>query len=103
MDTFNMNEFYPAPFPDDVPIVNLEKISLNKLLNGDADEAHKMFEICTTRGFFYLDMTDHPKGQKLLKDACVTCQAGKEILPNHSIEEKSTYKSRPRLGVFDMG
>ena len=103
MGQLDMEDFAPAPFPDDVPTIDLEKISLNKLLNNDEFEARKMFEICASTGFFYLNMMDHPKGRNLWEDACHACRVGKQVLPNHSIEEKQTYKTRDRFGIFDKG
>lgn len=103
MDASDMESFVPAPFPDDVPTIQLEKISLNKLLTRDQTECHKIFEICASTGFFYLDMMDHPKGKKLWEDACLACRVGKDVLPSHSIEEKKSYKPRDRVGIFDKG
>lgn len=98
-----MEDFVPVAFPTDVPTIELEKISLNKLLNDDEVESRKMFEICASTGFFYLDMMDHPKGRQLWADACHACRVGKEELPTHSIEEKKSYKPRDRTGIFDRG
>lgn len=99
----NMEDFVPAPFPEDVLTIQLEKISLKRLLNEDPIECHKIFEICTSTGFFYLDLMDHPKGKKLWEDACLACRVGKDVLPKHSIEEKKSYKTRDRVGIFDTG
>ena len=101
--TMNIEELYPAPFPEDAPVIDLEKISVQKLLDGDAAECKKMFEICTKEGFFYLNMMDHPKGQRMWEDACIACKVGHETLPNRSVEEKRMYKVRDRIGVFDRG
>lgn len=103
MDASDMESFVPAPFPEDVSTIQLEKISLNKLLTRDQTECHKIFEICTSTGVFYLDMMDHPKGKKLWEDACLACRVGKDVLPSHSIEEKKSYKPRDRVGIFDKG
>ena len=61
--SFKVEDFYPAAFPENVPTVELEKVSLSKLLNGDKSEAKRVFDICTTTGFFYLDVLDHPVGR----------------------------------------
>ncbi len=99
----NMEDLYPAPFPDDVPIAHLEKISLNKLLNDDKNEAQRMFDVCTGTGFFYLDMMDHPKGKKMWDDACVACRSGHDVLPRVPMEEKKAYKARAGIKVLDRG
>ena len=103
MNTLNIDEFCPAPFPEGLPTIKLEKISLNKLLNGDDAEACKLFETCTRTGFFYLNMMDHPTGKKMLEDACVVCRAGKDVFTNLSMDEKRTFKTRTCVGVFDRG
>jgi isopenicillin N synthase-like dioxygenase len=99
----DMSDLYPAPFPDDVPIVELETISLAKLLAGDEDEAQTMFEILKGAGFFYLDLTDHPEGLKILEDAVACCRLSQTIFPVMSVEEKQKYKTRDRVGIFDKG
>lgn len=103
MAGIQMEDLYPAPFPNDVPIVELETISLAKLLAGDEDEACRMFEIFQGPGFFYLDLTDHPEGVKILEDAVACCRLGRNIFPTMSVEEKQKYKTRNRVGIFDMG
>ena len=60
---FNVKDFYAAPSPEDAPTIELQKISLGKLLNGDEAEAKHVVEICTSTGFFYLDMLDHATGR----------------------------------------
>ena len=98
-----MDDLYPAPFPENVPIANLEKISLNKLLTDDEVEAQKLFEVCTSTGFFYLDMMDHPKGRKMWEDACIACRLGMDVLPNVPMQEKKLYKARAGIRVLDRG
>ncbi len=44
------------PFPDNVPTAPLLRISLQKLLNGDADEEERCWNACRELGFFYLDL-----------------------------------------------
>lgn len=62
-----------------------------------------MFEICRSTYFFYLDMMDHEKGRQLWDDACIACRVGQQELPNRTIEEKRTYKTREYIGIFDRG
>lgn len=55
-------QFNPAsypPFPDDAnPRTQLETISLIKLINGDEKERARVFDICRTKGFFFLDFSN---------------------------------------------
>ena len=100
---FNVQDFYPAPFPEDVESITLERISLGKLLNGDEIEAARVFSICTTVGFFYLDLLDHVVGRQIWRSACKIRQLGQERLSNTSMEEKLQYKPLDGVRVFDRG
>ena len=103
ISAFDMEKLYPAPWPEGVKTIHLETISLSKLLDGDATECKRVFEICTREGFFYLNMDDHPKGKKMWEDACGACAASQEFFPNLSMEEKQRFKLRDRIGVYDTG
>lgn len=100
---FDRNELYPASFPEDVPIISLQKISLCKLLNGDVAEAERMFKICNTVGFFYLDMLDHALGRQTWEHACHIHRLGKERLRDTPMEEKRHYNALGGVSVFDRG
>ncbi|KAI9699568.1 MAG: hypothetical protein M1820_007066 [Bogoriella megaspora] len=98
-----IQDFYPAPFPEEVATVELEKISLCRLLNGDDIEAERVFDICTTTGFFYLDMLDHAAGRRIWKSACDICQLGHDLLAETPMEEKVKFKPLGGIRVFDRG
>ena len=100
---FNVQDFYPAPFPEDVPTIELEKISLCKLLNGDEAEAKRVFNICTSTGFFYLDMLDHATGRRIWRSVCNICRDSHDRLSNTPMEEKLKYKPLGGVRVFDRG
>ncbi|KAF2716678.1 Clavaminate synthase-like protein [Polychaeton citri CBS 116435] len=66
------SEFTPTlypPFPPDLPEVELETISLLKLLANDPAETVRVFEICKGRGFFYLSLEGTPSGQTILENS----------------------------------
>lgn len=44
------------PFPNTVPTAPLLRISLSKLLHGDAAEEEQFWKACCDLGFFYLDL-----------------------------------------------
>jgi isopenicillin N synthase-like dioxygenase len=44
------------PFPDNVPIAPLLRISLLKLLQDDREEQERCWKACCELGFFYLDL-----------------------------------------------
>jgi isopenicillin N synthase-like dioxygenase len=61
------------PFPKDVPIAPLLRISLKKLLAHDSTEEDNLFRACRELGFFYLDVgsaadDETIDGKLLLKD-----------------------------------
>lgn len=99
------NEYTPVPFPEGLPEIKLQQISLAKLLSDDAEEANRVFDICTKEGFFYLDLQDHPKGLRFLNGAHLVHDIGKNVFNNVSMEEK--YKFEPRAsyetGLLDTG
>lgn len=62
------------PFPDNVPTAPLLRISLRKLIDGDAEELDRVWKACCDLGFFYLDLRmgdekDGLDGDGLLDDA----------------------------------
>ena len=103
MESSAFKDYQPPPFPEELPTIDLPRISLKKLLDDDEAEAQRVFDICTRTGFFYLDMLDHPKGLKLYESACRALDVRREIMPKMTVDEKRTYKKRPRVGVLDMG
>ncbi|KAI0451360.1 hypothetical protein F5B21DRAFT_487262 [Xylaria acuta] len=82
---------YPD-FPDGFPTVQLETISLAKLLVGqDAAEQDRVFEICKGRGFFYLDLAGCEAGNTIAYGADQVVAVAEDVfkLP---LEEKLTYQ-----------
>ena len=102
-ETFQLKDSSPLPLPEGLPTIDIPKISLSKLLNGDEAEGQVLFDICTRTGFFYLDLMDHPLGQKLWESACLARQAGQEVMSSLSMEEKDAFKKRPEIGLLDRG
>ena len=98
------NEFFPEPFPDGLPTINLEKISLAKLLSDDEPESRRLFDACRDKGFCYLDLTTHEKGMKLVDDAQQVHRASKKAFKMTPIAEKREFKTRPaHTGLLDTG
>lgn len=90
--TADLEEYYPVPFPKDAPTIPLEKISVKKLLDGDEDTAQAVFRVCSHEGFFYLDLTTDPRGQKFLDESNQLHHVAKQVFNNVSIEDKLAYK-----------
>ncbi|KAJ1714621.1 hypothetical protein NYO67_3270 [Aspergillus flavus] len=57
------------PFPSDLHIVPLPKVSLEGLQNGSEHESQLLFQVCQEWGFFSLDLRQSDKGNELLGDA----------------------------------
>lgn len=78
-------------------------MSLGNLLRHDEKELDKLFDICLSTGFFYLNLQDCPEGEQLWNQAVKVCDLGKATLPVLDMETKLSYKSRETTGVFDLG
>ncbi|RAH55963.1 oxidoreductase [Aspergillus piperis CBS 112811] len=57
------------PFPSELPVVSLSKISLEGLKNNTTEEVEELFEACQQWGFFLLDLRGSDEGAALLQDA----------------------------------
>lgn len=70
--------------------MELETISLDQLLKGNAEARDRVFEVCKGRGFFYLDLRGSEPGSVLLKGAEQIARVGEETfeLP---LDEKMKY------------
>lgn len=78
------------PFPNDVPTAPLLRLSLGKLLAGDANEFDRLFQASVDIGFFYLDFRDSDLGKSLLKDVDNLFGVGERLF-DLSLEEKKKY------------
>lgn len=58
----SLDLFELPPFPEDVPIAPLLRISLTKLAYGSEEEINKLWKACCDLGFFYLDLRDETSG-----------------------------------------
>lgn len=88
------SEFTPDTYPEfpaGLPTVELETISLRKLLDGDAAEQDRVFAVCQGRGFFYLELAGTDSGAALAQGAEDLARLGAEVfaLPP---EEKMQYR-----------
>lgn len=88
-------ELYP-PFPDDTLAIDLPIVALSKLLNGDVAEQDKVFEACTRRGFFYLELGGCDAGETILNGAGKIAAVSEGVfrLP---LEEKMRYKQGKQI------
>ncbi|PQE23088.1 2OG-Fe(II) oxygenase family protein [Rutstroemia sp. NJR-2017a WRK4] len=96
-------DYYPVPFPNDVPTIPLAKISISNLLSGNEEEANTLFRVCTNEGFFYLDLTAEPRGQKFSNEAQKLHHVAKDVFQNVSIDEKLSFKPFDGAAHLDTG
>lgn len=68
------------PFPEDVPIVPIARLSYRKLTSSCENEMKMVLKACETDGFFYLDLMDGTFGQSLLNEADVILDVAKGAL-----------------------
>lgn len=59
---------YP-PFPENVPVAHLPRVSLAKLVANDDAESAQLFRACRETGFFLVDLRGSGEGETMLKDA----------------------------------
>ncbi|KAI0173178.1 putative oxidoreductase [Hypoxylon sp. FL1284] len=88
-------DLYPE-FPDEYPSVELQTISLPKLLAGDAGERDRVFDACSGRGFFYLDLGGCADGDAIMTGADEIARLGSRVfeLP---LDDKMQYKQGKQL------
>ena len=97
-------DFFPEPFPEGFKTIELERISLAKLLEDDQQEAERLFGGRKDKGFCYLDLTTQEKGVKLIEDAQEVHETAKEAFRTTSIAKKRELKLRPpETGLLDTG
>ena len=98
------------PFPDNLPTAPLLRISLQKLLQHDADEQERGWKACCELGFFYLDLrTSHPgnedekssiDGNAILKNAEQLFEEGMKSFFDLDVEEKVKYDFKDQGSYF---
>lgn len=78
-------------FPQDVPTVDLPKISFQKLCVGDQLEIDRYFQVCKDWGFFYLDLQDCVQGPPILNMVYQCLEIGQKVF-ELDLEEKQKYR-----------
>jgi hypothetical protein len=98
MPTKTLFELLP-PFPNNVPIANIPRLSLNKLFANESFESERLYDACRTYGFFHLNLEGPSGGESLLKDAEAMYELDRRI---HRLEqvEKMKYAYSPPSQLF---
>ena len=87
--SFSVDKY--APFPDDVEIVELPRLSHAKLLSDDGRESSALFKASKEHGFFLLDLSDTVEGSSLLTDLDKAFEIGRTFF-NLNLESKEDFK-----------
>lgn len=87
------------PFPSDVPVANLGRISYAKLLAHDNAESDALFETLRTSGFCLLDLNTCSEGQNILERAELMFQVNEQV-NDLDQEELMKYAYRPPNHLF---
>lgn len=92
------------PFPDDIPVAPLVRLSLSQLRSSPA-ESQRFFAACQELGFFYLDLRGDEQGERLLDESDKLFEVT-EKLHEISTEELNKYNYRKfgdYMGYKGMG
>lgn len=95
---FTPEQYPPFPSSPEFKTVDLETISLIKLLDQNAAEQDRVFQACKSRGFFYLELGGCESGETIIKGADDVCRMAEDFfrLPMEEKEEQ-----RMREGQLD--
>jgi hypothetical protein len=83
------------PFPDDVPVYELPRLSLSKLISNEAEQSRALFDTFRTHGFALLDMQGCAQGEALLEEAEKMFEITREVTIDLDLEEKMKYVPTP--------
>ena len=87
---FTPQEYPPFPESEEFPCVDLQTISLQKLLDHDSTEEDRVFEACKGRGVFYLALGGPEEGETILKGSEEIARVGERFMAM-PVEEKMKY------------
>ena len=95
VDQFNK---YP-PFPTDVPVADLRRLSFSKLLANEDSESEQLFQSCRETGFFLVDLRGTSEGEVMLKHAETAFQLNEKIFELEQ-EELNEHAFEPSVSLF---
>ena len=93
------------PFPDDIPVAPIARISLTKLLASDPTESAAVLHATRTAGFFYLDMRNDKSGENILteSESLVSLASTAFKAPMAAKEEYALVKGVSLFGYKEAG
>lgn len=100
---FRPSEYPPFPENEDFPTVELNTISLQKLIDHDAEEEDRVLEACKGRGFFYLELAGPESGQTILEGSEDICRIAEGFMGLEMTEKmKYTPKQKSLFGLVTL-
>lgn len=103
------SEFTPSEYPSfpdspEFPTVELQDISLQRLVDHDEAEEQRVFEACKGRGFFYLNLTGPDNGETILKGSEEIAHVGERFMALPTEEKmKFTPRQKELFGYVGSG
>ena len=88
------------PFPEDVPVYELPRLSLKKLIVNEPEQSNELFETFRTHGFCLLDMQGCAEGESLLEEAEKMFDVTRDVTLGLDVEEKLKYAPEPGKTIF---
>ena len=98
MPTVEQFSKYP-PFPTDVPVADLRRLSFSKLLADEEPESERLFQSCRETGFFLVDLRGTSEGETMLKHAEIAFHLNKKIFELEQ-EELNEHALQPSVSLF---
>lgn len=87
-----------SPFPEDLPVIPLPRLSLARLLASDAEECHRLLEASQHFGCFQLDLSDSPSGHQFLSRVDAAFDVGKAFCAEDMEEKKKFPLDKSNFG-----
>ena len=99
---FTPDQYPPFPSSPDFPAVELQTISLAKLLAHDSEEETRVFEACKGRGFFYLELAGPDEGETILNGAEELALVGERFMALQTEEKMKFTPNKKELFGYKM-
>lgn len=84
-----------APFPEDVPVYELPRLMLSKLISNDPSQSRELLDTFQEHGFALLDLQDCAEGKALLEEAEKMFKITRDVTVGLDVEEKMKYAVSP--------
>lgn len=91
---FRPAEYPPFPESDEFKCVDLSTISLQKLIDHDAEEEERVLAACRGRGFFYLQLAGPEAGETILEGSEDICRVAERF---YRLDMEGTSPFVPRI------